>query len=402
MALVRPHRPAAGAAEPPPIEVLLFSPVAGRDPTSGDTSYTATLLSEPPAGVRYTTYDRALADGRLRLRGTRASARHHRRDLGILAGRAVELGLRRSGLTYREPTWFVELAPGAFDVVHQHLFSVRQLGSPVPVVSTGGYPLRSLYRRREGWSRTRLAVADALQLTLDVASGAHDPLLRGRPGSTMTSYVERGARRLARKSPGAEVGLLGTAAPDLSIPEKASDGSTIGFLAGDYLRKGGDLAVEAFSLLRRRRPDVRLLVTCGDPAARSAAGQPGVELLGGLPREEVLRSWWPQVDVLLTPTRADCGAPYAVLEALQSRTPVVTSRSSWLDPRLCPPAVRRSPLEPAALADELDELLAPDELARARVAARDLWRRHLTAERLGEQLRERYLEAIERAGAPAR
>lgn len=401
MSLVRPHRAAAAPGAPPPVEVLLFSPIADRDPTSGDTSYTAALLAEPPSGVRYTTYDRALADGRLQLRGTRATARHHPGDLGILAGRAIELGLRRSRLTYREPTWFAELAPGAFDVVHQHLFSVRQLGRQVPVVSTGGYPLHSLYRRREGWSRPRLALADGLQLAIDVASGAHDPLLRGRRGTTMASYTERGARRLARWSPGVEVALLGTAAPDLGIPEKASDGRTIGFLAGDFTRKGGDLAVEAVTLLRRRRPDVHLLVVSGDPTARSAIGRPGVEVLGGLPREEVLRTWWPQVDVLLTPTRADCGTPYAMLEALQSSTPIVTSRSTWLDSRLRPPAVRRAPLEPAALAAELDQLLRPDELARARPAARDLWRRHLTTERLGRQLRACYLGAIERAGVPA-
>jgi hypothetical protein len=56
--------------------------------------------------------------------------------------------LRRVGVMYREPTWFVTIEPGAFDLVHQHLFSVRQIGDRLPVVSTGGYPLEVLYGAR--------------------------------------------------------------------------------------------------------------------------------------------------------------------------------------------------------------------------------------------------------------
>ena len=83
------------------MRVLLLSPIAGRDPLSGDTSYTDALLADPPVGVGYVRYDQALADGSLRIRGRKGASG----DAGWLALRGAELALRRAGVMFREPTW---------------------------------------------------------------------------------------------------------------------------------------------------------------------------------------------------------------------------------------------------------------------------------------------------------
>jgi glycosyltransferase involved in cell wall biosynthesis len=295
---------------------------------------------------------------------------------------------------YREPTWFVTIEPGAFDVVHQHVFTVRQLGPPLPVVSTGGYPLDVLYATRDGWSTRRTRLATRLELVHDVVVRAHDPLLRGRPGSHMTSYDDGGRRALAAHTPDAQVSVLGTGAPDLHIPPKTSDGSTVGVIARDFLAKGGDVALDAFTRLRAARPTARLrIIATAEEAARRDLRQPGIELVAELPRAEVLADWWPGVDVLLAPTRADCGAPYAFLEALQSGTPIVTSTSPWLDDRLVPPAVSRLPLDPEAIAEGLARLLEPAALEQARSAATSLWAQSFSMDVLGAGLLRLYASA---------
>lgn len=84
------------------LRVLLFSPVEGRDPPSGDAAYTQALLADPPPGVVYTSYAEAIESGWLTMRGRRP--RHGAfgpHDALLLPLRAAESLLRSSGATYR-------------------------------------------------------------------------------------------------------------------------------------------------------------------------------------------------------------------------------------------------------------------------------------------------------------
>jgi hypothetical protein len=143
------------------MKALLFSPVPGRDVAGGDTSYTESLLADPPDGVTYTTYADALDEGSMVLRGRRPDkGRAGRSDIGLFGLRTGEAAARKSGLMFAEPLWFATVDPAAFDVVHLHLFSLRQVDSAVPVVSSAGYPLNVLYHEGRGWSASRTAWHD--------------------------------------------------------------------------------------------------------------------------------------------------------------------------------------------------------------------------------------------------
>ena len=182
------QRPFAGMT----LRILLFSPVRGRDPESGDIAYTEALLADPPPGVTYTTYAEALDAGLVRVRGRRPRRGDAALlDLVLLIVRVGELSLRKVGVMFREPTWYVTIDPSAFDVVHQHLFAVRQIGSRVPVVSSAGYPLPILYGAREKWSARRLGLATALERAYAHVMNVHNPWLRCAPGNLMTVYSER-------------------------------------------------------------------------------------------------------------------------------------------------------------------------------------------------------------------
>ncbi len=90
------------------------------------------------------------------------------------------------------------------------------------------------------------------------------------------------------------------------------------------------------------------------------------------------RSARPHIDVLVSPTSSDCGAPYAILEALQSGACVVLSKNAWLDDRLVEPAVRRTGDGVSALVTELEDLLQDRNLERAQAAARPLWHKEFS------------------------
>jgi glycosyltransferase involved in cell wall biosynthesis len=393
--------PTLTRAEPSdtPRRVLLMSPLAGLDPPGGDVSYTEALLADPPPGVVYIDYRDAIEAGTLRVRGRRPKhGRTSSIDAATLALRSMEQVARRSGAMFREPTWYVSTEPGAFDLIHHHLFPLRQIGARLPTVSSAGYPLSVLYAARERWSPRHVAGALRLESAYATAANIHNPWLRTGPRDVMTVYSRHFRDWLeARGAAPGRVLVAGTALPDLSIPAKRSDGRTLVVMARDFARKGGDIAMAAFARLRARDPSLRLIVATTAEAANAARlGGEGVEVEVDPPRRQVLDEILPRADVMLLPTRSDCGAPYGVLEALQSGTPVVTSTDPWLDERLEGPAVRRVEAAPDAVGCAAAELLRPDVLDGARPAARRLWETEFSMPVLHRTL----LTAYEQASAP--
>jgi len=161
-----------------------MSPVAGHDVPGGDVAYTEALLARPPTGVIYTTYVDALADGSLVERGRKP--RHGSisgTDVAVLGARAVELGLRASGLMFREPYRYLTVDPDAFDLVHAHLFAIRPIASDIPLVTSSGFPLSVLYEDRFHWTHGRVVVAAAADRMMSRAVGAELPWLPPRRAS---------------------------------------------------------------------------------------------------------------------------------------------------------------------------------------------------------------------------
>jgi glycosyltransferase involved in cell wall biosynthesis len=359
------------------MRILLFSPLAHLDPPSGDISYTEALLAEPPPGVEYITYADAIDQGLITVRGRRpAKGPFGLTDLTLLAVRAGERALRRRGMMFREPWWFVSIKPGAFDLVHQHLFAVRQIGTRVPVVSTAGYPLSVRYQDAEHWSQWRVRRAVVLEKTLSRFLRLHNPWLIGRPGNVLSGYsLKFWAFLVGHGATPASTRVIGTGLQDLHLPPKQTNGTTLAFIGRDFDRKGGTEVLRAFRILKGRHPALRLIMvtTIENIAAHSIVGD-GITVLADLPREELLHDYLPHIDVLVSPTSSDCGAPYAILEALQSGACVVLSKNAWLDDRLVEPAVRRAGDGVSALVGELEDLLQTRNLQRAQAAARPLWR----------------------------
>jgi len=382
---------------PAALRVLLFSPVAGRDPSSGDTSYTEALLADPPAGVVYTSYSQAIEQGDVEVLGRKPWGSGGRiRDLPWFAVRSLELGIRRVGAAFREPWWYVRINPLAFDLVHSHLFGLKQVGTRLPIVSSAGYPLTQLYEHREKWSAGRIAYSLWLEEMGARLLDVHEPWLRPSSGGLMTVYGERFRQWLITRGIASDdVTVAGTFLPDLKLPRVKRTGKTLAFIGRDFTRKGGHLAIRSLEILRATDPAWRLIVVTDSSVPESVCVRPGVELHRSAPREEVLTRFLPHTDVLLLPTSSDCGAPYGVLEALQSGCGIVTSLNPWLDERLNGPAVRRVALIPDAIVKGVESVLA-QPLHDLQCAARELWATQFAPPSVQARLLREYRRAFSR------
>ena len=366
-----------------PLRVLLLSPLPGVDPFMGDVVYSQALLDRPPPGVTYVRYDDALASGELVEHGRRGAL-----DAVTGAGaRVAAFGrllrdhaindIRRTGVLFREPFRTLEIR-GRFDLVHCHIFSVRWLGRPTPVLVSNASPLTELYLRARGWSTGRVRRADAADRLLARMLGvAHIEHGLADADRVVAFTHTLGDWYVARGVPRHRVGVVPcfpTGLPDGPVAEPVP--GRIGFVAGDVLAKGGDTVLRAMDRIRSARPDAQLWMAGGElPPGTVGGDAPWLTRAGYLSRQDLLTDFLPSCQVFAYPSRFD-GLPLTLLEALAAGVPTVVSDYFAL-PEVVGDgeAGRVVPVDdPDALAAAVVALLEPGANERAGRAARERYR----------------------------
>ena len=374
-----------------------MSPVSGHDISGGDVAYTEALVARPPEGVSYTTYVDALADGTLVERGRRPKHGAMRgTDALVLGARAVELGFRKSGLMFREPYRYLTVEPGAFDLIHAHVFPVRLIDTDVPLVTSSGFPLPVLYEDRFGWSHRHVVAATAAERLLARGVGAEVSWLPPRRAARAMVQSLHYRDGLVAAGADPEVVVVRT----LGIEGEAGSPRTgrpmtVGFVSTMFEEKGGRVLLAAFQELLAEQPDARLVIVGSERRPTGVELPDGsVDWVGRVGRQRVLDELLGTIDVLAHPTRCDSGPPYVILEALQRGIPVVTSDLAWIDEGLTGPGVRRVPPQPSPVGGALVDLFDPDTYRKASQGAIDLWQARYSMEVLAELIGASYREAL--------
>ncbi len=325
------------------MKVLLVSPVAGRDGAGGDVTYTQTLVANPPPGVRYETYDDALARGALRERGIGRAlkallrggprARLPGEAALTLAAKAVHLARARRWL-YWEPFRFFEVRRGEYDLIHTHIFSARFEGLDCPLVISCGGPLSHLYLDARHYSQARVAALDRADLRLGRALGVNVPDKYLPQAKRLMVYSERARAEIAAQGTiGAErIDVVPTfqATPPLP-PAPARAPFRVGFVARNFEQKGGETLLRAWPLVRQQRPDAHLTIAGSPQPQTLPPPEANIEWLPYVARARVLNELLPSFDVFAYPTSYDYLPCYTLLEVMARGVPVAGSDHRDMD-----------------------------------------------------------------------
>jgi len=161
-------------------------------------------------------------------------------------------------------------------------------------------------------------------------------------------------------------------------------------------RKNLRALVDAFSLLRRRRPDVSLLIAGAEEGVEAAALQgDGVELLGYVGNEELARLYRGAA-AFAYPSRFE-GFGMPIVEAMASGTPVVAGADASLDGASGAAALRVDPDDADAFALTLEQALDERD---ALVPAGIEHARGFTWEACGRAVADAYRRALRDGGQP--
>ena len=161
-------------------------------------------------------------------------------------------------------------------------------------------------------------------------------------------------------------------------------------------RKNLRALVDAFSVLRRRRPDVSLVIAGAEEGVEAAALQgDGVELLGYVDNEE-LAGLYRGAAAFAYPSRFE-GFGMPIVEAMASGTPVVASTDASLDEASGTAALRVDPDDADAFALTLERALDERD---ALVPAGIEHARGFTWEACGRAVADAYRRALRGEGQP--
>jgi glycosyltransferase involved in cell wall biosynthesis len=149
------------------------------------------------------------------------------------------------------------------------------------------------------------------------------------------------------------------------------------YVGGDWYRKGGDRLIEAFRIVRAKRPDARLLIV----GTAEPSEEPGVEVVGPVGDRDRLAELYARASVFCLPSRFE---PYGLsaLEAMAYELPCVVTKVGGLEEIVLEgeTGLCVAPEDSAGLAEALLRLLDDPDYARrlgrngrSRVELHDNW-----------------------------
>ena len=329
----------------------------------------------------------------------RGAVEAHRELSAFRCHEAPYGGRRRSVRLALESTWLARRSAG-FDLIH-HLGGrlPERWTAPAAVAVHDIQPLdlpgnfSAAKRRYLGWSVPR-SVRRCRLVTVPsqwVADRLTDRL--GAPPDRIAVVPSTWASDLGHPGPESPTEGAGRSGAD-GQGEEGRERPFVLYPAVTHPHKNHELLIAAHRLLRRRHPDVELVLT-GSPGrsearvARLAADAPGIARLGRVPSARLHRLIGAAAAVAFPSRYEGFGLP--VLEAMHAGTPVVAADAAALPEVAGDGAALVDPDDLDGWVDALDEVLSGSPETRRRVErARERARRYapsVAAARLTEAWR---------------
>lgn len=298
------------------IKVLLVSPQDPKRPINlkhlmgGESTYTETLLGYPPGGVEYIHFREALENGLVEY-------------LPIQKLLSFLVKFRILPISAGSQCFSIR---GSFDLVHCHGYSVKISGLDIPIVISDSSSNFLYLRDYINWPVWRIKLGYVVRRVmfrwLDTVD-ADTNLEKAKLLVVFSNFAKKVHLNLGADKRKIRVIYPGVYNKGRGI--KVNDGGDINilFVGVWFERKGGRLLIEAYAELSKKYSNLKLTII--GPVPSNIKLSKNIQQVDFVPREKLMREYFPKADVLvLVPLKAE-GLGFVVLEAMSFGIPAIVS-----------------------------------------------------------------------------
>ncbi|OGD86457.1 hypothetical protein A2Z23_00640 [Candidatus Curtissbacteria bacterium RBG_16_39_7] len=348
----------------------------------GENTYTQTLLANSPKGVEYVHHTKALLDGSLEYLPI------HRILANLIKLRILPLSCGTQAILLKRH----------FDLVHVHAYSVKILGKETPLVLSDSSSNYLFLRDYLNWPWWRIKLGCMMRKFIFDKFGVIDADTNLGKAVKLIVFSKFAAK--IHKDLGISAKKIEVVYPGLpSQKNKARKNKNIInilFIGIWFERKGGLLLLEAFKILSKKFPNLRLTIIGPIPKNIEISGLP-IFQKDFVPRAELLNTFFPNADILvLVPSKAE-GYGFVVEEAASFGIPAVVSKVYAL-PEIVDDGKTGFVVSPGSVEDLVEELemLIKNQKLRQKFgeAALSKFEKEFSVERSNQRLLKVYQEAL--------
>lgn len=374
------------------LKVLLVSPLDPEKPGNlkflmgGENTYTRTLLSHPPKGVKYFHHQEALAKGLISYLPIQNFL------VNLVRFRILPLSSGTQAILLKDK----------FDLVHVHGYSLKIEGGKIPIVISDSSSNYLFLRDYLNWPEWRIKAGFFLRKKLFERLNVVDSDTNWQGTKKIVVFSKFAA--IVHQNLGEPVDKIEVIYPGLSSQkiQTKKDKKTVNilFVGIWFERKGGLPLLEAFKIIVKKFPNLRLTIVGSVPDHLKVKYQKiwsKIEQQDFVPRKNLLTQFFPKADILvLVPPVAE-GYGFVVSEAASFGVPAVVTGVYAL-PELVDDGKTGFVVEPGNVAELVEKLaiLIEDYKLRQKFgqAALEKFKRQFSIEVSNQKLLDVYNEAL--------
>lgn len=296
------------------MKVLLVSPKDPDQPgdlkflLGGENTFTRSLLANPPVGVEYVHHAQALVEG----------------CIGYSLWQKTLSSLMTAKLWPPDAGFQCFQFKDRFDLVHCHAYTGKFEGFGGPVVLSDSSSNYCFLKDYLGWSQARIALGYQFRKFVSRKFGLNDPNfnLTGVKKLIVWSEFARKTHQKLGADPG-KIAIIPPGIEALPVKKKKHQGFNILFIGIWFERKGGLLLCQAYDVLKRKYPQIRLFLVGQMPSGFKLPKDTWQQDF--LTRERLIKEIFPLADVLVLVPPVVEGYGLVVLEAASLGIPSIVS-----------------------------------------------------------------------------
>lgn len=296
------------------MKVLLVSPLDPKKPAKlkllvgGENTFSRSLLAHPPRGVEYLHHTQALREGKIIYSGWQKPLQ------ALMKTRILPLDAGIHSFEIREK----------FDLIHCHVYSLHLQNYSGPVVLSDSSSNLFFLRDYLGWSERRIRLSYKIRELVSRNLDIYDPNLNLKKVKKLIVWSNF-AKKIHQELSGdpKKMVVIPPGIEKLPVKKKKHKSFNILFVGIWFQRKGGPLLLEAYKLLKKKYPEIKLTLI-GQLSRRERLPKDCWHQ-DYLPREKLIKDIFPLADVLvLVPPKAE-GYGLVVNEAACLGIPSIVS-----------------------------------------------------------------------------